>query len=290
MVKEYDLLNNVYQDRVRNVIVSAYVINEVKVTSFIKSEVRVSPNTKFVQVKTLAMKFGDEEYFLDAFLYASVPIDTKVGEFCFLQGTLSPVSKENYSKECSIFKFRKSNGEWWLDPIKVSPFNNKTFSSKLINSNLNYWRKFPLTLTTGNTAYVQPITRMVETEILFDLDNSKYENQDEYDLKDYNFSNEDKLTDLQKQIIKEMLVYPIVQFRSEHEEFLSNEELANILKRVIGEDLVLLDIRAIENSSLDVLRTIESKGKFADGKYYWVLANEFVRGIPSILFGLESLI
>lgn len=290
-VETYDLLNNLVADgRIRNVTVSAYVINEVQVLSFLKDNVKISPNTKFVQVRTLSIKEGVSEKFMEAVLYASVPLDAEIGSLCFLKGSLAPISKESYSKECSIFKFRKSGGEWWLDPIEVIPWSRNPFTDKTILANLNYWRNAPLTLTTGVSSIVQPVTRMFETEVLFSLSTDLYAIQDEYDVQDFNFDSIQGLTRLQAQVLSEMMVYPVVQFRVEDEVFLTNADLAKAIRSVAKDRVVLLDIRSNPNNALAVLRTLEKQGKFMDGKSYWVLCKDFVEGIPSVLIGKECLL
>lgn len=290
-VETYDLLNQlVSDDRIRNITVSAYIINEVEVLSFLKDNVKIASNTKFVQVKTLAMKDRNSEVFLDAILYASVPKETPIGNFCFLQGSLAPISKESYSKECSLFKFRKEGVDWWLEPIKVINWVSNPFTNEVIKKNLSYWEKYPLTLSTGITSIVQPITRMFETEILFDLSVDLYEMQGEYLPPEVSLEGNKKLTSLQAQVLKEMLVYPVVQFRVEDEVFLTNTELAAILKEVAKDKVTILDLRNNSNNSLAVLRTLEKQGKFMDGKSYWILCDKFTEGIPSVLIGKECLI
>lgn len=286
-----DLLNELsIKERLRNATVSAYIVNEVNPQSFLGEGATVYSNTKIVQIRVCSLKFGGKEYFLEAWMYASVPKSLQVGEFCYLTGTITNLSKESYSKEVTIFNFSKSSetGKWGISPCTVRGWNDSPFTDSLLIRNLDYWKQFPYTLSSGKDTIITPITRMVETEVMMDFNNSVVGNR--FELPRVSLGDLADLTKLQSDCLEEMLVAPVLQLQVENENLVSVADLVKSIKSAEGVQTVVYDLRTNGVSPVAVVNQLKSKNEVReDGKRYVLLVSSVVHGIPSIVLGTECL-
>lgn len=286
-----DLLNELsVRERLRNATVSAYIVNEVNPQAFLGEGATIYPNAKVVQIRVCSLKFGGKEYFLEAWMYASIPKTVQVGDFCYLTGTITNLSKESFSKEVTLFNFSKSSetGKWGIAPCIVKSWHDSPFTDTLLVRNLEYWKQFPYTLSSGKDTIITPITRMVETEVMMDFTNTIVGNKFEFprvslgDLAD--------LTQLQSDCLEEMLVAPVLQLQVENENLVSVADLVKSIKSAEGVQTVVYDLRSNGVNPKVVVDQLNAKNEIReDGKRYILLVSSVVHGIPSIVLGTECL-
>lgn len=290
MVKQTDILNSlVEQGRLRHVSVSAYIINKVSPDKFLKPNVEICENVSFAQARILTVSFGKEDTLTEGIIYVAVPDTVHVGEFYTLEGTLAPLSRDEYSREVSLFKFLKRNSLWFIDSVKAKPLDVSKFQDEEIIGNLNIWLDYPMTLSTVSSD-VLPMTRMLESEVRYSLDASLINPY--YELEKVNLPIDASLTQIQKQVLSEILAYPIIQLSVETASFTKLSVLISELKMHLGEGLHILDIRTKPFDTSAVYKTLKEQGKVKEGlkDRFIVVTNKPILGIPSIQIGQECLI
>lgn len=283
-MESYDILNNLtVNNKVKNVQVVGYVINEVNLSQFIKRDVEVVKGCKFVQIATSYFKdYDKDEYFLESIIYASVPETVKVGESYLFFGTLSTLKGSN-STDITLFKFVKKGDKWFIDAVDVSPLDSlKVKDSALLNA-IKTALKYPFT-TTLNGGILKPMTKLFREEIDYSLD-SKLSFKDGKEPVDVNLPS---LSDIQNKVFSEMLSEPLLQVRCIGGVFLGVEDLLRETKQALGKNVLFYDLRGKNMSLKNVLRKLEVKSDFDSSTMNCIcLVDAFEVGFPSIYFGTE---
>lgn len=287
----YDLLNNlVKQGRLRDVTLSAYVINEVNPIKLFRENVQWDEDTKFVQIRTIYIKLKDKtEHFCEGILYASVDKSINVGDFCYLKGSLSLLSPKTYSKEVTLFKFVKENGNWVIKPVQVFPWGRVEVMNNTLKANLNYWKQFPMTLTLDDNL-IHPMTRMLETEMDYSLKKNTLGILDELDVKPVDFKG--LLTDIQQKTFNEMTTNKLMQLKIENDELVDITELTRCIRNTFGAHVKVYDLRGNPASPTDVCRSLKAKGLLTETSTLrvYVVTDKVTEGIPYMVIGVETLI
>lgn len=292
MSKTIDLLNEIQKNgRMRDVSIACYIINEVGSSSFLSRSACVLEDTKIVQVRVCAVRVGRGEYMADAIIYASVSKSLGIGEFAILRGSIDAISKESYSKELSLFKFRKENGTWYVCAVQDKPFDSAVFSDKAVLTNLGIFKSYPFTLVNGGSK-VKPVTRMFETEVIYDLDYSVSKNKFEFD--SVPLVDKTLLSDLQTRVLSGMLISPVLQVQVENENLVSAEQVASLIRKSAesaGRQVKIYDLRNKKASPVDVVKKLVDNGLVAlDKPQSILLVPKVSKGISSIILGTECLI
>lgn len=289
-MKNLNILNEVAsKGRLKGITLSVYLINEVSPRSFLREEVLVSEDTKIVQARALFGVVNGMEGNAEGVYYVSVPKDLKVGTFVHLTGDLSAVSTDEYSRGLGLFRFRKDRGSWVIcsNSLTLWASMGEVYTDNQIKENLTYWENYPYTLSVGDSV-ITPMTRMFATEVRYSL-------YDKDPVSDVEFekvtltSPSYKLTELQLDVLSEMLVLPTFQLQVENEEVFSVEALVSQLKGELPRQVLVYDIRDKGYLPSAVLARLKGAGRFDGSTQVILLVDKVEDGVPSLQLGHKCL-
>lgn len=285
-MKQFDLLNEVAKEgRISSLTLSVYLVSEVDSRRFFREGVKVSSAVKIVQARALlGYHKSHGELITEGFLYVSVPKDQPLGTIIHLTGTLSPVTFENYSPELSLLRFAKVDGRWVVRACMCKPYEDNPYKEDLAVRTLKKWPEVPYALTSAS-GLVYPRTIGFDREILYSVSDDLVGSELEYSKPQLGATHL-PLTSTQKQVLEDMLTFPVLQLQVENEMILEPEVLGEWLKsQVKGRNLRVFDLRGRALPMTEVLKKLKGESGFTLETQFVLLVSQVTEGIPYIQIG-----
>lgn len=285
-MKQFDLLNEVAKEgRVSSLTLSVYLVSEVDSRRFFREGVKVSSAVKIVQARALlGYQKAHGELITEGFLYVSVPKDQPLGEIVHLTGTLSPVTFEDYSPELSLLRFAKVDGRWVVRACACKPYKESPYKKKLAVETLKKWPEVPYALTSASNL-VYPRTVGFDREVMYSVLDNLVGSELEYSKPQLGATHL-PLTSTQKQVLEDMLTFPVLQLQVENEMILEPEVLGEWLKsQVKGRNLRVFDLRGRALPMTEVLKKLKGESGFTLETQFVLLVSQVTEGIPYIQIG-----
>lgn len=285
-MKQFDLLNEVAKEgRVSSLTLSVYLVSEVDSRRFFRDGVKVSSAVKIVQARALlGYHKAHGELITEGFLYVSVPKDQPLGEIVHLTGTLSPVTFEDYSPELSLLRFAKVDGRWVVRACACKPYKESPYKEKLAVETLKKWPEVPYALTSASNL-VYPRTIGFDREVMYSVLDNLVGSELEHSKPQLGATHL-PLTSTQKQVLEDMLTFPVLQLQVENETILEPDVLGEWLKsQVKGRNLRVFDLRGRSLPMREVLKKLKGAEGFTLDTQFVLLVSQVTEGIPYVQIG-----
>lgn len=285
-MKQFDLLNEVAKEgRISSLTLSVYLVSEVDPRNFFREGVKVSSAVKIVQARALlGYHKSHGELITEGFIYVSVPKDQPLKKIVHVTGTLSPVTFGDYTPELSLLRFAKPDGKWIVRACECQSYEKSPYKEPLAERTLKEWVHFPYALTSASSL-VYPRTLGFDREVMYSVSDELLQTEVELSKPKLSASKL-PITELQVEVLEDMLTFPVLQVQVENEFILQPDQLGELIKsQVSSRNVRVFDLRGRALPITSVIEKLKGSTGFTEDSQFILLVSKISEGVPYIQLG-----